>query len=215
MLGTSNTSPPFPPRRPRFRRVPLDLEERLGERSYDLVSCSDRSIMAFVGKLTACVLVLVFAAGASAATCEDGSNPGSNGCCAATQECPPCLVSEAISAGANTQCQCGVCAGDTVTLDSACSSSTCADDNGMQTPDKACEMCTTYGSDGSGTTCIIPPMPATCICERMDYQSTPAACSRPREVEAPHAMRAAPSARVTARRMLPSQSARLATPARQ
>ena len=110
--------------------------------------------MAFVGKLTACVLVLVFAAGASAATCEDGSNPGSNGCCAATQECPPCLVSEAISAGANTQCQCGVCAGDTVTLDSACSSSTCADDNGMQTPDKACEMCTTYGSDGSGTTCM-------------------------------------------------------------
>jgi len=108
--------------------------------------------MAFVGKLTACVLVLVFAAGASAATCADGSSPGSNGCCAATQECPPCLVGVATSAGAGTQCQCSVCAGDTVTINSACSSSGCADDNGMQFND--CEMCNTFGSDGSVTTCM-------------------------------------------------------------
>ena len=106
--------------------------------------------MAFVGKLTACVLVLVFAAGASAATCADGSNPGSNGCCAATQECPPCLSAGAGSSGdSGTTCSCHVCAGDTVTIDSACNATNCAtDQTGLSTGD-GCEICT-----GDSGTCM-------------------------------------------------------------
>ena len=74
--------------------------------------------------LHASLLVLVFAAvGASAATCADGSSPGSNGCCAATNECPPCCVYKAVQTnGDGTECRCLGCEGDTIKFDAACTS---------------------------------------------------------------------------------------------
>jgi len=72
----------------------------------------------------ATLLVLVFAAGrASAATCADGSSPGSNGCCAATNECPPCCIHKAVSNyGDSAECRCLFCDGATAKIDAACTS---------------------------------------------------------------------------------------------
>ena len=104
--------------------------------------------MAFVGKLTAFVIVLVFAAGASAATCADGSSVGSNGCCAATQKCPPCINTLVMTDGTGTTCICSSCAGDTVTINSTCTYANCPDGRaGIRM--MGCEYCT--GDDG---TCI-------------------------------------------------------------
>ena len=107
--------------------------------------------MAFVGKLTAFVVVLVFAAGASAATCADGSSTGSNGCCAATLECPPCLFAMGVSfsdppTAGSTTCTCNSCDGDTVRIDSTCTSDTCPDDRSWFSW-MGCEMCT--GASGA------------------------------------------------------------------
>ena len=96
-------------------------------------------------------LVLVFAAAcASAGPCADGSSPGTNGCCAATLECPPCLRAEKLSSGSDpTTCKCSGCAGDTVTIDATCTFDSCS----AMTPSRSgvkmneCEMCT--GSDGT------------------------------------------------------------------
>ena len=107
--------------------------------------------MAFVGKLTACVLVLVFAAGASAATCDDGSSVGSNGCCAATNECPPCIYSEAESTADGTTCTCLGCAGGTATIDSTCSATggACVNEGGTGQSMKmnGCEICVDTGGN--------------------------------------------------------------------
>ena len=77
----------------------------------------------------ATLLAFVFTACASAATCADGSCVGSNGCCAATNECPPCLHqvvvntetnTETTPSAQNTMCKCSGCAGETVKIDRAC-----------------------------------------------------------------------------------------------
>ena len=75
-------------------------------------------------RLLATLLVLVFAAGrASAATCADGSSPGTNGCCAATNECPPCCIYAAVSNyGDRSECMCLFCDGATAKIDAACTS---------------------------------------------------------------------------------------------
>ena len=75
--------------------------------------------------LHASLLVLVFAAvGASAATCADGSSPGSNGCCAATNECPPCCVYKVVQTNGDgtKECRCHFCEGVTAKIDAACTS---------------------------------------------------------------------------------------------
>ena len=75
-------------------------------------------------RLLATLLVLVFAAGrSSAATCADGSSPGTNGCCAATNECPPCCIYAAVSNyGDSAECRCLFCDGATAKIDAACTS---------------------------------------------------------------------------------------------
>ena len=100
------------------------------------------------GKLIA--LVLVFAAVcASAGTCADGSSPGSNGCCAATNECPPppCLAKAVSGSGSESTCTCSGCVGDTVTIEATCTSDSCAarSRSGIKWGD--CEYCS--GSDGT------------------------------------------------------------------
>ena len=112
-------------------------------------------------------LVLVFAAAcASAATCADGSSPGSNGCCAATNECPPCVwtvVGRDGPAGdpsTTTTCTCSDCAGETVTFDATCTQGSCMD----MTPPRTgasmlgCEFCS-----GSHGTCM-PNQAAAAAC---------------------------------------------------
>ena len=104
--------------------------------------------MAFGRKLAALVIVFVFAAGASATTCDDGSSVGSNGCCAATNECPPCIYTEVDYDG--TTCTCTGCAGDTATIDSTCSASTCATTGattGGSISMNGCEVCS--NTDGT------------------------------------------------------------------
>ena len=89
--------------------------------------------------------------GASAATCADGSSVGSNGCCSATNECPPCLYTlvvntEPTPSAQSTTCSCSGCAGETVTIDTTCTSDSCAAGRtGMSI--MGCEMCT--GPDGT------------------------------------------------------------------
>ena len=75
-------------------------------------------------RLLATLLVLVFAAGrSSAATCADGSSPGTNGCCAATNECPPCCVRAVVQTNSDgTECRCDFCEGVTAKIDAACTS---------------------------------------------------------------------------------------------
>ena len=95
-------------------------------------------------------LVIVFAAGASgAATCADGSSPGSNGCCAATNECPPCVAKSVSSSGDDgPTCTCSGCAGETATIDSNCAYNNCpGTDTGTMIDN--CEMCT-----GDSGTCM-------------------------------------------------------------
>ena len=76
-------------------------------------------------RLLATLLVLVFAAvRTSAATCADGSSPGSNGCCAATNECPPCCVYKVVQTNGDgtKECRCHFCEGVTAKIDAACTS---------------------------------------------------------------------------------------------
>ena len=107
--------------------------------------------MAFGRKLAALVIVFVFAAGASAATCDDGSSVGSNGCCAATNECPPCIYSEAESTADGTTCTCLGCAGDTATIESTCSATggACVNEGGTGQSMKmnGCEICVDTGGN--------------------------------------------------------------------
>merc|ERR1740130_2328167 len=76
-------------------------------------------------------LVLVFAAAcASAGPCADGSSTNTNGCCAATLECPPCMVkshsqSSPTPSAESTTCTCSGCPGDTVTIDATCTADSC------------------------------------------------------------------------------------------
>ena len=73
----------------------------------------------------ATLLVLVFAAvRTSAATGADGSSPGSNGCCAATNECPPCCVYKVVQTNGDgtKECRCHFCEGVTAKIDAACTS---------------------------------------------------------------------------------------------
>ena len=119
----------------------------------------------------ATLLAVVFAAGASAATCADGSCVGSNGCCAATNECPPCLHKVVVNTETNTQttpsaqnttCRCYGCAGETVTIDPTCTHDSC--DRGT-------------GSRGSGPGC-------TCgILAGCDYCSGPDGTCMPNAAE--------------------------------
>ena len=100
-------------------------------------------------------LVLVFAAAcASAATCADGSSPGSNGCCVATNKCPRCIYSAVQTSSPNptaadTTCMCNGCAGETVTFNATCTQDTCSamvpPRSGMKM--NACEYCS--GPDGT------------------------------------------------------------------
>ena len=93
----------------------------------------------------ATLLVLVFAEGASAATCADGSSVGSNGCCAATNDCPPCLV-RVTSSGESATCTCSGCAGESVTIDPTCAYDSCAAGrSGISV--MGCELCS--GPDGT------------------------------------------------------------------
>ena len=107
--------------------------------------------MAFGRKLAVLVIVFVFAAGASAATCDDGSSVGSNGCCAATNECPPCIYSEAESTADGTTCTCLGCAGDTATIESTCSATggACVNEGGTGQSMKmnGCEICVDTGGN--------------------------------------------------------------------
>ena len=116
------------------------------------------------------VKVTVIEAGGapSAGTCADGSSPGSNGCCAATNECPPCFVktkssSSATPSAESTTCTCSGCAGDTVTIDATCTSDSCLAMTPIRTGVKmmACEFCS--GSDG---TCM-PNQAAVTGCSNM------------------------------------------------
>jgi len=83
--------------------------------------------------------------------CADGSSVGSNGCCAATNECPPCLYTvvmntEPTPSAQSTTCICSGCAEETVTIDPTCTSDSCAAGRtGMSI--MGCEMCT--GPDGT------------------------------------------------------------------
>ena len=99
----------------------------------------------------ATLLAVVFAAGASAATCADGSCVGSNGCCAATNECPPCIYSEAESTADGTTCTCLGCAGDTATIESTCSATggACVNEGGTGQSMKmnGCEICVDTGGN--------------------------------------------------------------------
>ena len=116
--------------------------------------------MALAGKLTA-FLVLVFAVCASAATCADGSSPGSDGCCAATNECPPCLAMGSNEDASGKTCTCSGCPGETVTIDATCTSDSCGarDRSGLKV--NGCEFCS--GSDG---TCM-PNEAALSACSMM------------------------------------------------
>ena len=110
----------------------------------------------------ATLLTLVFAAGASAATCADGSCVGSNGCCAATNECPPCLLqvvvntetnTETTPSAQNTTCRCYGCAGETVTIDPACTHESSCSGSGSRLSGRSgytgsgCDYCS--GPDGT------------------------------------------------------------------
>ena len=114
-------------------------------------------------------MTVIEAGGApSAGTCADGSSPGSNGCCAATNECPPCFVktkssSSATPSAESTTCTCSGCAGDTVTIDATCTSDSCLAMTPIRTGVKmmACEFCS--GSDG---TCM-PNQAAVTGCSNM------------------------------------------------
>ena len=138
--------------------------------------------MAFGRKLAALVIVFVFAAGASAATCDDGSSVGSNGCCAATNECPPCPHQLVINtetntvttpSAQNTTCRCYGCAGETVTIDPTCTHDSC--DRGT-------------GSRGSGPGC-------TCgILAGCDYCSGPDGTCMPNAADLSDDHRASPRA---------------------
>ena len=82
--------------------------------------------MARVCKLTA-LIVLVFATVcASAGACADGSSPGSNGCCAATLECPTCCLltgkqtSSPTPDASSTTCTCSGCTGESVEINATC-----------------------------------------------------------------------------------------------
>ena len=110
----------------------------------------------------ATLLALVFAAGASAATCADGSCVGNNGCCAATNECPPCLFQvfvntkthtvETTPSAQNTTCRCHGCAGETVTIDPACT-----DESSCSTGSRLCNCGSGSGCDfcsGPNGTCV-------------------------------------------------------------
>ena len=119
-------------------------------------------------------LVLVFAAvGASAATCADGSSPGTNGCCAATNMCPPsCIrVQEARYGDDTFQCSCNFCAGETAKIDSNCTQSSggpplyeiqrCPAEypdysrsSIRGTDDYLCECCFNTGNTGSAGICM-------------------------------------------------------------
>ena len=100
-----------------FVSPPWSSDDEMGTHAHGRsTSMSPRSL--------ATLLVLVFAAGrASAATCADGSSPGSNGCCAATNECPPCCIYAAVSNyGHRSECRCLFCDGATAKIDAACTS---------------------------------------------------------------------------------------------
>merc|ERR1711935_1220986 len=91
---------------------------------------------------------------ASAAKCADGSSPGSNGCCAATLECPPCIyemvaTTSPTPSAESTTCTCTGCAGETVTFDATCTSDSCSAMTPRRSGMKAleCEYCS--GSDGT------------------------------------------------------------------
>ena len=114
-------------------------------------------------------LVLVFAAAcASAATCADGSSPGSNGCCVATNKCPSCIFTQVETSSPNptaadTTCTCSGCAGETVTFDATCTQDTCSAMVPARSGLKmmACEFCS--GSDG---TCM-PNQAAVTACSSL------------------------------------------------
>ena len=114
-------------------------------------------------------LVLVFAAAcASAGACADGSSPGSNGCCVATNKCPPCLNTQVATSSPNptaadTTCTCSGCAGETVTIDATCTYDTCSAMVPVRSGVKGmgCEYCS--GPDG---TCM-PNKAAVTGCSNM------------------------------------------------
>ena len=99
----------------------------------------------------------------SAATCADGSSPGSNGCCAATNECPPCMATAVANSNGDITCTCSACAGDIVTIDATCTFDSCLammpSRSGMKYMD--CEFCS--GSDG---TCM-PDQVAVSTCSNL------------------------------------------------
>ena len=114
----------------------------------------------------ATLLAVVFAAGASAATCADGSCVGSNGCCAATNECPPCLHQLVINtetntvttpSAQNTTCRCYGCAGETVTIDPTCTHDSCDRGTGSRGSGPGCTCGSLAGCDycsGPDGTCM-------------------------------------------------------------
>ena len=112
-------------------------------------------------------LVLVFAAAcASAGPCADGSSTGTNGCCAATLECPKCLVSQKQSSSPtpsaeSTECTCSGCVGETVTIDATCTPDSCLAMGRSGGSAMGCEFCS--GSDG---TCM-PNQAAVTACSNM------------------------------------------------
>ena len=113
-------------------------------------------------------LVLVFAAAcASAAKCADGSSPGSNGCCAATNECPACMITSVSSSSAtpsaeSTTCVCSSCAGESVTIDATCTYDNCAARGGSGMQMMGCEYC----SVGTTGVCM-PTQAAVTACSTM------------------------------------------------
>jgi hypothetical protein len=72
--------------------------------------------------LIACASSLLLSANASY-VCNDGSTPGSNGCCTVNGEeaCPSCTAGKAVSvSGADSTCYCFGTAGDEAIIDARC-----------------------------------------------------------------------------------------------
>ena len=113
--------------------------------------------MARVCKLTA-LIVLVFATVcASAGACADGSSPGSNGCCAATLECPTCCLltgkqtSSPTPDASSTTCTCSGCTGESVEINATCVYDDCVARGISAFRFGVCEYCATYDVSTGGT----------------------------------------------------------------
>lgn len=73
------------------------------------------------------VLITTLIVATAANTCNNGLAPGSNGCCADTNQCPLCcLYKSESSSGSDTVCTCDGCDGATVQYDAQCTASGCS-----------------------------------------------------------------------------------------